>query len=61
MNKKIQQKLCQSIDQLIVLAREAAKEDMVPQLQADEIIDELLDARRATTAQAARDPETVAA
>lgn len=61
MNKKIERRLCESIDQLIVFVREAAKEDMVPQLQADEIIDELLDARRASTAQAAREPEPVIA
>jgi hypothetical protein len=60
-NKKIQEKLCESLDQLITFVREAAREDMVPQLQADEIINELLDARTATTAQAAREPEPVRA
>lgn len=56
MNKKIREKACLSLDQLITFVQEAAREDMVPQLQADEITNHLLDARHATTAQPATSP-----
>ncbi len=41
---------------MIVFVNDAAGEDMIPRLQADEIINALLDARHATTAQPAKEP-----
>ncbi len=56
MRVKIRNRLCESLDTMIVFVQEAAGEDMIPRLQADEIINALLDARHATTAQAAPEP-----
>ncbi len=56
MRVKIRRRLCESIDAIIVFVNEAAGEDMIPRLQADEIINALLEARHATTAQPAKEP-----
>lgn len=61
MNKKIRTEICERIDGLLALVTAASKSDMIPQLQADEIVNGLLDARQATTAEAALDPEQVPA
>lgn len=61
MNKKIEAKLIGTIDQLLLMVGESARADMIPRLQADEIQNHLLDARHATTAKPAVEPEPVSA
>lgn len=56
MKKQLREKIVMELDDLIILIQSAARENEIPMLQADEIIDELLDARVATTATAPKDP-----
>lgn len=58
MNAKITKVVTRAIDDAIVIVRDASAADEIPMLQADEIIDALLEARHAMTAGAARDPES---
>lgn len=61
MNKKVRAEICERIDGLLAFVTTASKSDMIPQLQADEIVNGLLEARQATTAEPAVEPEQVPA
>lgn len=57
MKKELEKRLVDAIDTIIVDVQTAARDDKIPSLQADEIIDGLLDSRHATTAQPAKEPK----